>query len=64
MSATSRNSCCKQAGIRARDVMVRLANPDEFAHWDDLMRRRHALGFKRFPGRGLRYVAEMRGRWV
>ena len=28
------------------------------------MDQRHYLGFKRFAGRGLRYVAEWRGLWI
>ena len=45
-------------------VQVRLALPHERLRWDELMRAYHFLGFKHFAGRGLRYVAEYRGRWV
>ena len=46
------------------DVTVRLARPHEWPTWDRLMNEHHDLGFKQFAGRGLRYVAEWRGRWV
>ena len=46
------------------DVQVRLALPKERLRWDELMRAHHFLGFKQFAGRGLRYVAVYRGRWV
>ena len=32
--------------------------------WDALMAQHHYLGFKRFAGRGLRYVFEWRGQWA
>ena len=51
-------------GFHLRDVSVRLARPDERIRWDRLMDQHHYLGFKRFAGRGLRYVFEWRGRWV
>ena len=51
-------------GFHPRDVSVRLARPDERTRWDVLMDQHHYLGFKRFPGRGLRYVFEWRGQWV
>ena len=51
-------------GFHLRDVSVRLARPDERTRWDRLMDQHHYLGFKRFAGRGLRYVFESRGRWV
>ena len=43
---------------------MRLVRPDERIKWDVLMDQHHYLGFKRFAGRGLRYVAEWRGRWI
>ena len=46
-------------GFHLRDVSVRLARPDERIRWDRLMSQHHYLGFKRFPGRGLRYVFEL-----
>ena len=46
------------------EVVVRLARPDERVKWDTLMDHHHYLGFKRFAGRGLRYVAEWRGQWL
>ena len=50
-------------GFHLRDVSVRLARPDERRRWDALMNQHHYLGFKRFAGRGLRYVFEWRGHW-
>ena len=50
--------------FRLDEVVVRPARADERIKWDALMDRHHYLGFKRFAGRGLRYVAEWRGRWV
>ena len=52
------------AGFTLDEVVVRVARADERVKWDALMDRHHYLGFKRFAGRGLRYVAEWRGRWV
>ena len=39
------------------DVVIRLARPEERVPWDSLMAEHHELGFVRFVGRGLRYVA-------
>ena len=47
-----------------RDVVVRVASPDEFPKWDRLMGENHYLGFKQFAGRSLRYVAEHEGKWL
>ena len=52
------------AGFSLSEVVVRLARPDERVRWDALMDHHHYLGFKRFAGRGLRYVAEWRGQWL
>jgi len=52
------------APIGPGEVSVRLAGTGEFAKWDRLMRRHHRLGFRRFAGRGLRYICEGRGRWL
>ena len=52
------------AGFSLAEVEVRLVRPDERIKWDVLMDQHHYLGFKRFAGRGLRYVAEWRGRWI
>ena len=52
------------AGFSLDEVAVRLVRPDERIKWDVLMDQHHYLGFKRFAGRGLRYVAEWRGRWI
>ena len=51
-------------GFHLSDVSVRLARPDERIRWDSLMDQHHSLGFKRFAGRGVRYVFEWRGQWV
>ena len=51
-------------GFHLRDVSVRLARSEERTRWDRLMDQHHHLGFKRFAGRGLRYVFEWRGQWV
>ena len=52
------------AGFSLAEVEVRLVRPDERIKWDVLMDQHHYLGFKRFAGRGLRYLAEWRGRWI
>lgn len=51
-------------GFSLDEVVVRLVRPDERSTWDMLMDQHHYLGFKRFAGRGLRYVAAWRGRWI
>ena len=51
-------------GFSLRDVVVRLARPDERVRWDALVEAHHYLGFKRFAGRGLRYVIEWAGQWI
>ncbi|MDE0023217.1 MAG: hypothetical protein OXP69_02270 [Spirochaetaceae bacterium] len=51
-------------GFSLSEVVVRLARADERVRWDALMDRHHYLGFKRFAGRGLRYLAEWRGQWL
>ena len=45
-------------------MVVRLARPDERVRWDALVEAHHYLGFKRFAGRGLRYVIEWAGQWI
>ena len=47
-----------------REGVLRLARPDERARWDGLMDAQHYLGFKGFPGRGLRYVFVHGGVWL
>ena len=47
-----------------RDGVLRLARAGERVRWDALMDERHYLGFKGFPGRGLRYVYEHAGKWL
>ncbi len=51
-------------GFVLRDVVVRLARPDEVCRWNRVVDRHHDLGFKQFAGRGLRYVFTWRGRWM
>ena len=55
---------CSPDGFHPRDVSVRLARPDERIRWDALMDQHHYVSFKRFAGRGLRYVFEWRGHWA
>ena len=50
--------------VAVREVTVRPARAEERRRWDRLMAEHHYLGFKQFAGRGLRHVAEWRGRWV
>ena len=45
-------------------VEIRLARPEERLRWDRLMAEGHELGFLRFVGRGLRYVAVLGTLWV
>ena len=45
------------AGFSLDQVVVRLVRPDE-RQMGRAMDQHHYLGFKRFAGRGLRYVAE------
>ena len=52
------------ASIRVGEVEVRLARTSEYAKWDRLMRKHHALGFNRFASRGLRYIVEYQGQWA
>ena len=51
-------------GFSLCQVTVRLARPDERGRWDEQVDLHHYLGFKRFAGRGLRYVIEWRDRWL
>ena len=51
-------------GFCLSEVEVRLAKPEERPLWDALMDEHHYLGFRRLAGRGLRYVATFRGRWL
>ena len=46
------------------EVVIRLARPEERLRWDGLMAERHELGFLRFVGRGLRYVAVLGTLWI
>ena len=45
------------------EAEVLLARPDERVKWDALVREKHYLEFKRFAGRGFRYVVARRGCW-
>ena len=51
-------------GFSLGDVTVRLARPDERGRWDEQVDLHHYLGFKRFAGRGLRYVVEWNEQWL
>ena len=51
-------------GFSLSEVEVRPATPEERPLWDALMDGHHYLGFRRLAGRGLRYVATFRGRWL
>ena len=55
---------CGHPDFCLADVVLRLARDDERREWDQLMDAQHHLGFRQFAGRGLRYVAEWRGRWL
>ena len=55
---------CGYPDFRLADVVLRLARADERREWNQLMDAQHYLGFRQFAGRGLRYVAEWRGRWL
>ena len=44
--------------------LLRLIRPDERVDWDETMAEQHYLGFKKFPGRALRYVYEHEGVWL
>jgi len=50
--------------FRPADVSIRLARRDESRRWNALMEQHHYIGFKRFAGRGLRYVFEWQGQWI
>ena len=50
-------------GFSECEVKVRLARYEEYAKWDALMRC-HRLGFRKFKGAGLRYLAESNGLWI
>lgn len=52
------------AGFSLGDVEVRLVAPTERLLRDDLMDTHHYLGFRRFAGRGVRYAATWKGRWL
>ena len=51
-------------GFSLNQVQVRLARPDERLKWDQRVDQHHYLGFKRFAGRGLRYIVEWRKKWL
>lgn len=43
---------------------VRPIESSERTEWDELMSNQHYLGFKSLVGESIRYIAELRGRWV
>ena len=51
-------------GYSLKEAKVRLARPEERVRWDQTVDQHHYLGFKRFAGRGLRYMVEWRGQWL
>lgn len=51
-------------GFSLSEVEVRMAWPEERPLWDALMDEHHYLGFRHLAGRGMRYVATFRGRWL
>ena len=53
-----------KAAVVVGEVEVRPIRADERRRWDALMDEHHYLGFRQFAGRGLRHVAEWRGRWL
>jgi hypothetical protein len=52
------------APIGREELAVRLVRQEERAHWRELMRRNHYLGFDNIIGESLWYVAEARKEWV
>ena len=51
-------------GFSLSEVEVRPEKPEERPIRDAMMDAHHYLGFRRLVGRGLRYVAAFRGRWL
>ena len=45
-------------------LTVRPIKPTQRSQWDELMSSQHYLGFKSLVGESIRYIAELRGRWV
>ena len=62
--SSNESSAPDRGAFSLEEVEVRLARPDERVKWDALVRENHYLEFKRFAGRGLRYVVAWRGRWL
>jgi Druantia protein DruA/DDE_Tnp_1-associated/Transposase DDE domain len=52
------------APIGREELAVRLVRREEHAHWRELMRQHHYLGFDRIVGECLCYVAGVRDEWV
>lgn len=50
--------------VALRDVVVRPIEAVERSRWDGLMAEHHYLGFRSLVGESVRYVAEVKGRWV
>ena len=44
--------------------VLRLVGADERVRRDASMDERHCLGFKGFPGRGLRHIFDHDGKWL
>jgi hypothetical protein len=45
-------------------LTVHPIKPTQRSQWDELMSSQHYLGFKSLVGESIRYIAELRGRWV
>ena len=45
-------------------LTVRPVKPTQRSRWDELMSSQRYLGFKSLVGESIRYIAELRGRWV
>src|SRR5437762_9528806 len=50
--------------IRGKELAVRLVRREERAHWRELMREHHYLGFDSIIGESLWYVASVGNEWV
>ncbi len=55
---------CSPLNSSVAEVVIRLARPDERLRRNRLIAERHELGFLRFVGRRLRYVAVLGTLWV
>ncbi len=51
-------------GFRLAELVIRLSRPEERTRWVEPVDHHHDLRFKRFAGRGLRYIFEWWGGWI